>query len=270
MLVILLANIAAVEHTTVFSPGEAGYNCIRIPSILLVDNATLLAFAECRNYTGDGCVPEHPASKSVNRVDLCMKRSNDAGATWSPLHVVARDGRQPTPVYDHARRRVLLNFNAADQNMAMASADAGTTWSAPGNVTQFLNMTNVFVGPGVGLALRSTNPHAPNRLLFIGHHGAYRRDYVWYTDDGGDTYHVARGELYGMDEAQLVELPDGRVVRAPCSGIMRPPRASSRRPMSMCATRMCMYCLCWMVGTDGQYAQRPQECDVQLPRHGHL
>ena len=29
------------------------------------------------------------------------------------------------------------------------------------------------VGPGRGLQLSHTSPHHPDRLLFIGHHGAY-------------------------------------------------------------------------------------------------
>ena len=42
-------------HLQVFVPGEAGYPCIRIPSLVLAgDGKTLNALAECRNFTGDG------------------------------------------------------------------------------------------------------------------------------------------------------------------------------------------------------------------------
>ena len=37
-------NLNAVD---VFTPGEGGYPCIRIPSIVETSNHTLVAFAEC-------------------------------------------------------------------------------------------------------------------------------------------------------------------------------------------------------------------------------
>ena len=68
----------------------------------------------------------------------------------------------------------------------------------------------------MGLQLSEKNPHAPGRLLFIGHDGAYVRDYVWYSDDGGKSYAVSKTQtgnsLPKMDEAQLVELSNGNVL----------------------------------------------------------
>ena len=64
----------------VFVPGELGYVCIRIPSITLAgDNKTLLAFAECRTFVGDGCEPLHPnaTTHSKNARDICQKSSTD-------------------------------------------------------------------------------------------------------------------------------------------------------------------------------------------------
>ena len=84
----------------VFVPGELGYPCIRIPSIILAgDNSTMLAFAECRTMTGDGCLPLHVAHNAShkNPRDLCQKRSSDSGRTWSPLEVIAFDGAQCVP-----------------------------------------------------------------------------------------------------------------------------------------------------------------------------
>ena len=73
---------------------------------------------------------------------------------------------------------------AVDQ---VVSNDLGLTWSTPKLVG--LAQTSD-AGPGVGIQLSATNPHAPGRLLFIGHAGAYIQDYVWYSDDGGETYKV--------------------------------------------------------------------------------
>lgn len=49
--------------------------------------------------------------------------------------------------------------------------------------------------------------------MFIGHQGAYKNDYVWYSDDGGNTYKVSNtthgNQFPHMDEAQLVQLNNG-------------------------------------------------------------
>lgn len=71
----------AVYAAEVFTPGEGGYPCIRIPSVALSgDNITLNAFAECRNYTGDGCFPLRVPSSAEGAVkDICQKQSTDSG-----------------------------------------------------------------------------------------------------------------------------------------------------------------------------------------------
>ena len=48
--------------------------------------------------------------------------------------------------------------------------------------------------------------------LFIGHHGAYEYDPVWYTDDLGKSWTASNTYFKKMDEAQLVELGDGIVM----------------------------------------------------------
>ena len=212
-----------VYVSEVFVPGELGYPCIRIPSIILGgDNSTLLAFAECRNFTGDGCLPvASPAasvgatgsgSRNANR-DLCQKRSLDGGATWGPLAVIARNGAQASPVWDAVRSRMLLQYMqlSPPDTMQMVSADHGLTWTKPKSVCAggMSGVCGGAVGPGVGIQL--THSKHAGRMLFIGHFGAYMKDRVWFTDDGGATFSVSSTVLAKMDEAQLVELPDGRV-----------------------------------------------------------
>jgi sialidase-1 len=106
------ANSSAYE-SVVFAPGEGGYPCIRIPSVALAgDNVTLNAFAECRNFTGDGCFPLHPPhTPNALYKDLCQKQSTDAGRSWSQLRVVARNtGQGGNPVYDQRSERLLLQY----------------------------------------------------------------------------------------------------------------------------------------------------------------
>ena len=54
--------------------------------------------------------------------------------------------------------------------------------------------------PRFALHCRSNASGHAGRLLFIGHHGAYQYDSVWYSDDGGATYHVASTNFTKMDE----------------------------------------------------------------------
>eukprot|EP00043_Microstomoeca_roanoka_P014138 m.139278 g.139278 ORF g.139278 m.139278 type:complete len:179 (+) comp15940_c0_seq5:958-1494(+) len=97
-------------------------------------------------------------------------------------------------------------------NLQSVSTDYGLTWSPPVSLNNFLNaVVPSDVGPGVGLQLSPQSKYA-GRLLFIGHHGAYEYDSVWFSDDGGQTYQLSKTNFTSMDEAQLVELPDGRVL----------------------------------------------------------
>eukprot|EP01065_Artemidia_motanka_P022821 TRINITY_DN2700_c0_g1_i2.p2 TRINITY_DN2700_c0_g1~~TRINITY_DN2700_c0_g1_i2.p2 ORF type:complete len:456 (+),score=138.13 TRINITY_DN2700_c0_g1_i2:65-1432(+) len=210
------SGLSAVQ---VFWPGEntsAGdvYPCIRIPSILLAGDKRLLAFAECRRTIGDGCLPKGGTDAPGAHRDLCMKKSDNGGETWSDLSVVSRDCWQPDPVWDSVTGTVVLNMNCGGKGISVAfSADKGDTWTAAKQIDQdFGPAAQSAVGPGVGLQLSATNPHAPGRLLFIGHHGYYVEDFVWYSDDHGHTYKLANSSLKLMNEAQMVELSNGDVV----------------------------------------------------------
>ena len=87
------------DTVAVFAHGEGGYPCIRIPSVINAGKqGSLIAFAECRYVTGDGCYPASlPLATPDGNVthDICSKRSSDNGATWSSLAVVAHDAAQP-------------------------------------------------------------------------------------------------------------------------------------------------------------------------------
>jgi hypothetical protein len=168
----------------VFVPGmkdTAGeeYECIRIPSIVFdANHSTLVAFAECRHNIGDGCIPAGAKTKPGG-TNLCSRVSTDGGASWGALVTLAKNAGQPTATYDRIRQRIVLEFNSKSDpkclgagccpNFQLVSSDGGASWSPKVSVS--LGVTQqARAGPGVGIQLSSTNPHAPGRLVNIGYH----------------------------------------------------------------------------------------------------
>jgi len=188
------------------------YPCIRIPSILYGSNGGVeayLAFAECRRNTGDGCYPD--GVTSTGKTDICMRTSSDDGKTWKDLTRIVADAAQPTVIWDATHEKAILQFNQDGHIKQTVSTNLGTTWSTPTVVDASFpaGVVGTSVGPGTGLQLSGTKYRGRN--LFIGHHGAYQQDYIWYSDDGED-YEVAKSNLTGMDEGTLAELPNGYVI----------------------------------------------------------
>ncbi|BFG71043.1 hypothetical protein KACHI17_19240 [Sediminibacterium sp. KACHI17] len=131
----------------VFKSGEAGYHTFRIPAIIRAPDQSLLAFCEGRvNNAGD-----------YGTIKIVMRRSMDAGKTWSPIQVVAAMGNlqvgNPAPVVDQTdpafpKGRIFLFYNTGDHHenevrkgnglrevWYITSTDNGLNWSAPVNIT---------------------------------------------------------------------------------------------------------------------------------------
>ena len=51
----------------------------------------------------------------------------------------------------------------------------------------------------------------PGRILMSGSDGAYARDVVYFSDDGGASWAASATALPGMDESGPAELPDGTI-----------------------------------------------------------
>ena len=216
---------AALGSVPVFTWGERGYATMREPAVLLFpapapgNNGTLLAFAEA----GQNHLPLRSSSSLISSparararfgfdfpesgCDIVLKTSTDGGTSWGPMVVVAKNASQPSPVYDAEHNQVVLNFNGAPHcadarpdgqlsgcgfNLAMSAtidAAGGMRWTAPVPIDGSLGDKGHAAVGHAGLEL-AVGPHK-GRLLFIGHRGAYVEDTVWYTDDGGKTYHTS-------------------------------------------------------------------------------
>src|SRR5690606_17299991 len=67
-----------ISEQVLFTKGEAGYGCFRIPAITEAANGDLLAFAEARKeFCGD-----------AGEIDLVLKRSTDGGENWGDMEMV--------------------------------------------------------------------------------------------------------------------------------------------------------------------------------------
>ncbi|CAF3410935.1 unnamed protein product [Rotaria socialis] len=219
LLAILLVLFVQTKHsyeydTVVFTRGENGYFCIKIPSILTTARGTLLAFGEARMYS----------CSDYTQTDIVYKRSFDNGKTWSNLEILYRGNASNdnynrvgniAPVQLRYNQRILIPFCRNNLIvMQTYSDDDGLTFSSPQiirNVTRS-NWKWVGLGPPAGLLLQS------NRILIPSYYSIHSNDngllstgYVMLNDFNGqvDKWYLGgefHFETYFPNECQAVEL----------------------------------------------------------------
>ncbi|MBL7041815.1 MAG: exo-alpha-sialidase, partial [Pirellulaceae bacterium] len=106
----VLASVAVAadfEQIDVYVSGQDGYHTFRIPSIVVTNSGTLLAFCEGRKTS----------QSDHGDVDLVLKRSTDGGRMWGPMQLIYEDGGSakitignPTVVVDRQTGTVWLAF----------------------------------------------------------------------------------------------------------------------------------------------------------------
>jgi sialidase-1 len=223
---------AGTLKQVLFESGVGGYNIYRIPTIVRAANGDLLAFAEARSG-GD-----------ASEIDIVMRRSTDAGATWGAMQVVVENdnyrgwdglptsnvtaGNQ-TPVVDHLDPqhpgRIWMPFTLENDRVFVTySDDHGQTWHADANgrareITQDVKQPNwgwYATGPVHGIQL-TRGEHA-GRLVIPSDHRAANTwgAHVVYSDDHGQTWQLGAIDtpspgLVHPNENVAVELVDGRI-----------------------------------------------------------
>merc|ERR1719487_2794551 len=116
-------------------PGDAGYECYKIPSLLRIPNTTtLLAFIEARKHSCD----------DEGYIDLLLRRSHDNGKTWLAPQMVYGNSTEEEwhtigdalPVFDPHDGAVHLVFTRDNTDAFLTrSDDRGATWAAPKNIS---------------------------------------------------------------------------------------------------------------------------------------
>ncbi len=207
---------------------DVQYPEIRIPSLIVTQEGTVLAFAEGREGRSDG-----------GDIDFIMKRSTDNGKTWSEQMEVWDDARNtcgnPCPVVDHSTGRIILfmSWNSGKESedtrrpYMCYSDDDGLTWSEPMDMTESCKLSDwgwYATGPGVAIQMRSEK--YKGRLIIPANH-SYPTDepkhkvtqegwgygaHVLISDDGGKTWRISEPITPGCNESQVVELSDGRLM----------------------------------------------------------
>ena len=209
---LIFTKISTGLDSIVFTRGENGYFCIKIPSILTTSRGTLLAFGEARMFS----------CSDYTQTDIVYKRSLDNGQTWSDLKVLYRgegNGNYSrvgniAPVQLKYNQRILIPF--CKNNLIVMqtySDDDGLTFAQPEiipNVTQ-PEWTWVGLGPPGGLLLQS------NRILIPSYYSTQKNDnglfstgYVILNDHNGqiDKWYLGgkfHYEAYFPNECQAVE-----------------------------------------------------------------
>ena len=194
----------------IFVSGLEDHNIYRIPSLLITEKGTLLAFCEGREGD-DGSL-----------TDLVLKRSHDNGMSWQPMQTVLEGNNtawmNACPVIDRSdgtiflfcykvsraddKKHISKPFNDANRILYLKSVDDGATWSTPVDLTASVGL--LVPGPGVGIQLQSGRLAVP----------CYdqQSSMLMYSDDHGDTWQIGARVKTTTNEAQVVERVDGSLM----------------------------------------------------------
>ena len=227
-----------LERQDLFVAGEGGYALYHIPSLVVTQQGTVLAWCEARNPGSDW-----------SAIDFRLRRSMDGGKTWSePRTVLQVD--QPKPKNPMSLRLKSTNPDHVTYNNCVMipdrdgsvhavfcleymrafyarSSDEGVTWSKPVEITATFETFRskydwkvLAAGPNHGVQLKSGRLVVPV-WISTGTGGNAHRPSVTatiYSDDQGRTWKAGdiavpdTPEWINPNEAIALELTDGRMM----------------------------------------------------------
>jgi sialidase-1 len=204
-----IAEPSPYHEVDVFTIGEAGYFCIKIPYIFTTFNGTMLALGEGRKTSCSDFAP----------TDLVFKVSEDAGASWGPLRVLHTNGSNTVgnaaPLQLRDNGRILIPFCINNFYVyQIFSDDNGHTWSVPEFIPSATQPDWQWVGTGPpgGLQLASGRLIVPSYHSYVADtDGDITRIHMMINDDpsGNASSWFVGGAAPGIEwtnECQAVEL----------------------------------------------------------------
>jgi len=221
-----------ITQAPLFVSGQDGYHTYRIPAIIVTTNGSVLAFCEGRKDAGG----------DSGHIDLLVKRSTDAGKTWSPQQIVWSDGKNtcgnPAPVVDQSTGTIwlLMTWNLGEDKESAIhqgtskdtrrafvthSDDDGRTWSKPVEITSSVKKPEwgwYATGPVNAIQL-TRGPHKGRLVIPANHSGpnaegkSVSRSHTIYSDDHGKTWHLGGLQDERTNESTIVELSDGSLLQ---------------------------------------------------------
>lgn len=225
----VFAQNEALESTTVYKKGMAGYSTFRIPAIVRTKGNVLLAFAEARRDNGG----------DAGNIDLVVRRSEDGGRTWGEMIVVWDDADNtcgnPAPVVDWRSGRVVLvmTWNRGEDKekdimhnrsidtrcvYVAYSDDEGVSWSEPREITSTAKLPAWgWYATGPCHAVQMRGGAYDGRLVVPCDHSEQANGEVVYnshlllSDDGGATWRIG-AILRGGNESTAVQRKDGSIM----------------------------------------------------------
>jgi sialidase-1 len=223
----------AVLVKELWSKENISHNNYRIPSMVVSQQNTLLAFAEGREGGDSG------------DIDILLKRSTDNGISWGQQIIVWDDSDNscgnPCPVIDRNTGRIILfmtwNLGTDIEHQIIRkesentripymtySDDDGITWSEPKNLLDSAKDKDwgwFATGPGIGIQLESEK--YKGRLVIPCNYSYTEPDNIerdgfeygsltLFSDNGGVSWQRSEMITPAVNESQVVELSNGTLI----------------------------------------------------------
>ena len=242
LLAVLAGSAVQAQPEPLFTSGQGGYTCYRIPALVSWGEGELFAFAEGR---ADNCA-------DFGNVDILMRKSVDGGKTWTAARVVVDNGEfqagNATPVLDKSDPRfpggrLFLFYNTGtaseyDTRMGqgrrrayyITSTDRGENWSQPTDISSQIHFDIHSDRPEVdartlafapGHAMQFSSGPYKGRIFIPTNHSTGPpqegfKDYQTYgafSDDHGKTWQVsAELKVPSSNEAMAAQVAEDELL----------------------------------------------------------
>ena len=213
----------------VYTAGDEGVHTYRIPALAVTRQGTLLAFAEAR----------HDGPGDAGDIDLVVRRSTDAGRTWSASTTVWDDGGNtcgnPVPVVDAETGRIVLpmTWNQGGdlerdiiagrsreprRAYVTTSEDDGASWAPARQLPALRRPHWGWYATGPGNAIQIGGGEYKGRIVAPANHsdrtgeGHFYRAHVICSDDAGESWFLGGVAGPATNESAVAELADGSLL----------------------------------------------------------